>query len=832
MTNRVLSIAVAVAAIGALSSPLRAACTTVLYDNTTSTGWSSTPGTGIEWLDWGTTTGGTVCGYRIRYTTTAASPGTITVRFYSGTTSSTCPGTLLATHSLSGLNGSGQWEYEIDLTGGNEFILPSGPVGYSYEFDNAATGVSLRSGGTGNEDLFWEDCVLSWFGGSPFAGFYMRLYTSDGTPNIRVDPMSLTLDCVGAQPPPAPGGPLAAVAGTRSPAQKLVDAPAIVRPFEDGNLTTHVIVTLARPFQARAATDWDDADSVRRLRGEVKALQDELLAGLSGSEVEVEYRLDNLAAFSGHVTQAGLDRLLNDPRVESVEPVRIVEAHLNQGIPLMNALTYRATYGGAGLAVAICDTGIDYTHSRLGGGGFPNAKVIGGYDFGSNDADPMPVGNAHGTACAGIAAGNLGTVGDYIGGVAPDAKLYALKITPDNSGSATSSAIAAAWDWCVTHRNDDPSHPIRVISTSFGGGRYYGTCDAAVPTVTSAAANAVAAGITVLASAGNDGFCDSIAWPACIGDVVSVGAVYDGAWGSYSPCVNAGSCVTKYASGGCSTGYYAIDATAPDKVTSYSNSASFLDLLAPSNQAYTTDIAGAGGYASGDFTSSFGGTSAACPYAAGAVASLQTAAKAITGNYLTPAQVRSTLAATGDNITDTKNAITKPRVNLGRAIETVAPCTGATFTIYNDGNQTLNVTSVTRPAWASLSALPPYSIAAGASLTVCVTADCGACAGADLDDVLAVQSNDPDTPTVQVAVHVDCCAWVFFDFDHDCDVDLNDYADFEQCLAGPNGSPPPGCTVNADCDAGGDVDMPDFSRFQQCYNGAGWLPPISCPTCP
>src|SRR5205085_2739559 len=72
-----------------------------------------------------------------------------------------------------------------------------------------------------------------------------------------------------------------------------------------------------------------------------------------------------------------------------------------------------------------------------------------------------------------------------------------------------------------------------------------------------------------------------------------------------------------------------------------------------------------------DYYTDFGGTSAACTYAAGAVACLQSAAKALTGNYLTPAQVRSRLASLGDNVTDTKVAITKPRVNLQRLIESL-----------------------------------------------------------------------------------------------------------------------------------------------------------------
>ena len=100
----------------------------------------------------------------------------------------------------------------------------------------------------------------------------------------------------------------------------------------------------------------------------------------------------------------------------------------------------------------------------------------------------------------------------------------------------------------------------------------------------------------------------------------------------------------------------------------YSNTASFPGYSGASNAAYTTDIVGSGGYSSGDYTSSFGGTSAACPYAAGAVAILQSAAKEIFGTYLSPAQIKDLLISTGNPITDGKVAITKPRVNVGNAI--------------------------------------------------------------------------------------------------------------------------------------------------------------------
>ena len=459
----------------------------------------------------------------------------------------------------------------------------------------------------------------------------------------------------------------AAAAGIAS--DKLTDALLIKQSFT--NPTVQVIVCLAPPTALKPAS-FASSDSLAAARPAIKQRQQDVLDAMPSGDVKARHRFDNIAGFVADVTPAGLKALQAHAQVVSIEPVILLQAHLAQGIPLIGGMTYRSTYNGAGLAIAICDTGVDYTHARLGGGGFPNSKIIGGYDYGDSDADPMPDSTqAHGTCCAGIAAGDLGTVGDYIGGVAYNAKIYALKITAGTSGSASSAAMASAWDWCVTHKNDNPASPIMVISTSFGGGQYFSTCDSTTPSMTTAANNAVAAGITIFASSGNDGYCDSISWPSCISSVISVGAVYDANFGAYSPCVSSGSCANKIATTGCTSGYYVNDATAADKVTAYANVASFLTVFAPGNDCYTTDIVGAGGYSTGDYDPNFGGTSAACPYAAGAAACLQSAAKALTGSYLSPAEVKIRLLNTGNNITDTKVAITKPRINLAAAIQTI-----------------------------------------------------------------------------------------------------------------------------------------------------------------
>jgi subtilisin family serine protease len=506
---------------------------------------------------------------------------------------------------------------------------------------------------------------------------------------------------------------------------KIVRPEMVLKDFMNGKTITRVIVNLSKPANFQQITNLNDMELRKELQGSVKKAQDRVINIVDSREFRITNRFTYIFGFSAEVTLDGLWELTQVEEVVSINKDRILEPHLAQGIPLMNASTVRNTYNGSGISIAICDTGIDYNHPMLGDASFPNTKVIGGHDCGDNDADPMDD-QGHGTCCAGIAAGDLGYIGDYIGGVAYNARLYALKISYGINGSAYGSDMIEAWEWCITHQNDDPDNPIMVISTSFGGGYYTSSCDSESTAMTQAAANCVAAGMTLFISSGNDGYCDGMGWPACITHVNAVGAVYDDGFGTCYPCVSAESCATKYyTSTGCSpySNYYAIDLTAADMVTSYSNTASFLDLLAPSNQSYTADISGSGGYSTGDYDDSFGGTSAACPYAAGSAACLQNAAKSIQGSFLTPAEVKSKLSGTGDLVTDGKIIIAKPRVNLGAAIETLnGTCTyaidpaSANVGLYG-GSGSVDVTADPGCSWEASSNVYWISITSGSSGT-------------------------------------------------------------------------------------------------------------------
>jgi len=456
---------------------------------------------------------------------------------------------------------------------------------------------------------------------------------------------------------------------------KLLSPQEALEQFASGRETGRFIVMLAEDATRRQSAGLGSEAGKAARRSETAAALDAFLnRKRAGGALGVTRRFSYMPAFAATLTAEQLEALAADDQVAFIRQDQINKPHLRQGIPLMNASATRSTYTGKGVAVAVCDTGVDYKNAYLGGAALSkNTKVIGGYDTGEDDDDPMDA-DGHGTACAGIVAGTSGNTGDYIGGVAPDAKIYALKIT-DSSGGAEDSAIIAAWEWSITHQNDDPKNPILIVNTSFGGGRYTAACDSKLPDYVAAVQNAHAAGITVFASAGNEGYCNALGSPGCLSGVISVGAVYDANVGVETPCVEPQSCAAKiYDPDDPDCPYSLRETSAADKVAGYSNSASFLTLLAPSTKCYTLQCSAKGA----TFNTGFGGTSAASPYAAGAAAALQQAAKAVTGKYLTPAEVKTYLTSSGKDVTDTKVAVTKPRVNLKAAIAALAGSGGMT----------------------------------------------------------------------------------------------------------------------------------------------------------
>jgi serine protease AprX len=161
-----------------------------------------------------------------------------------------------------------------------------------------------------------------------------------------------------------------------------------------------------------------------------------------------------------------------------------------------SAARSRTGYSGAGVGVAIIDSGVTSWHDDLGDG-YSDERVDRFVDF--VNGQPWPYDDyGHGTHVAGIIAGNGFDSNGARSGIAPEARLIALK-TLDGSGAGRISDVIAALDYVVSHKGE---LNIRVVNVSVAAGVYESFNS---DPLTLAAKQAVAAGIVVVAAAGNNG---------------------------------------------------------------------------------------------------------------------------------------------------------------------------------------------------------------------------------------------------------------------------------------------------------------------------------------
>jgi len=80
-----------------------------------------------------------------------------------------------------------------------------------------------------------------------------------------------------------------------------------------------------------------------------------------------------------------------------------------------------------------------------------------------------------------------------------------------------------------------------------------------------------------------------------------------------------------------------------------------------------------------------------------------------------------------------------------------------------------------------------------------------------------------------VPVGIDGCPLpVTGDFDHDGDVDMEDFAHFQACLSGVAVAQEDPACQDAKLDSDADVDKADFTIFQSCVSGSEAPPPVAC----
>jgi subtilisin family serine protease len=265
--------------------------------------------------------------------------------------------------------------------------------------------------------------------------------------------------------------------------------------------------------------------SVGQIGAEQQAFIARVLAASPASHVVATVRVVANAVFI-ETDRPGLTAIGRDVSVTRVAPVGDYQISLTDTVPYIGAETVHGLgIRGAGVRVAVLDSGIDYLHGDLGGagnpadfaandpstladGGFPNSKVIGGIDFVGGtwpntglipDADPLdkaPAGQVdgagHGTHVASIIAG--------VQGVAPDAKLYAVKVCSSVSTSCSGIALIEGMEFAADPNGDgDPADHVDIVNMSLGS-NYGQPFD---DDLSFAVDNATQLGVLTVAAAGN-----------------------------------------------------------------------------------------------------------------------------------------------------------------------------------------------------------------------------------------------------------------------------------------------------------------------------------------
>ena len=361
-------------------------------------------------------------------------------------------------------------------------------------------------------------------------------------------------------------------------------------------------------------------------------------------ELEIIHNFEYSPYILMELDSQGLENISGSPLIEAVmqdvpEPALLTNSNPVIGSPS----SWLNGFSGKGQTVAILDTGIDASHRMLEGkivseacysssnpASTAKSACPGGttQELGPGAAEPCDVlGCSHGTHVAGIVAGKTVFSGPQksYSGVAKDANIIAIQVFTEYTNHPFCSGACP-----LTHPSDQIKGLERVlnlrndfdissVNLSLGAGRHISSCDS-TDLRKEIVEDLKNVGIAVIAASGNDRFSDGIAAPACLQNVVSVGST-----------------------------------NTSDIVSTFSNSAPILDLLAPGDSIRSA--------VPGNSLSFKGGTSMASPHVAGAWAVLKEKIPSASNS-----EILSSLKDTGVMVTDPRNNVVVPRIQIDEAV--------------------------------------------------------------------------------------------------------------------------------------------------------------------
>jgi uncharacterized repeat protein (TIGR01451 family) len=410
---------------------------------------------------------------------------------------------------------------------------------------------------------------------------------------------------------------------------------------------------------------------------------------------------------------AALSRLESNPAVRVVHENILLHPVSVSDLGFINqpqAAAQGAT--GAGTTIAVIDGGLGNNYTT-----YSDFGTCTGIDTPAStcrvvfNQDVYPGASSetvHGTNVSAIALG-----------VAPGAKLAMFDIF--NGASASSVDVLNAMNTAIS---DQAAYNIVAINLSLGDGTSNSSsCTNSI--FSSAVSSASNAGITTVAAAGNSGSKSGLGNPACTPGVVSVGAVYDAAYGTVgwvAPADTNGQCT---------------DSTAADHVTCFSQSAGYLSMLAPGTfvNAPNSSIQQSG-------------TSQAAPHISGAVAVLRASYPA---EALSQTLQRLQLSDIKD--TDPANGLTTPRLDLLAAVKQGTALalsgTGPTQAV-SGGSGTYTITVTNNGPLSATNVVVTDTLPAGATF-VSATSGCTLASSSTVRCVLGTLANGAH-PTITINV--------------------------------------------------------------------------------
>lgn len=382
----------------------------------------------------------------------------------------------------------------------------------------------------------------------------------------------------------------------------------------------------------------------------------------SGGSVLRSLRYEVFPYMALTVDAAGLEALQNDPNVlyiqpDAVESIMATPADATYDV-INSPDAVSVGYDGRDQVVAVLDTGLRLPHV-----GFTDANIVEEACFSTPEASfnlastclngvseligpgasnpqvtTVRLETQHGQHVAGTIGGNDGQTGGFRG-VAPAVGLIPVNVfgvdTTNDLPQALVSDQIRALEWLYQSRD---LYNIVAVNMSLGSNTTYSTLSSCVEgdqirgeLITTLKD----AGIQVIAAAGNASISNGIGRPACHQDSVSIGSTTVGGTGQGAAYCN--------------------PPADTDLVSSFSNSASFLDLLAPGQCVYSSIY--------GDQYTYFQGTSMAAPHASGSWAILRQAYPHATGD-----DILAAFKDSGQSVTDTRNQLTFPRIDVWAAL--------------------------------------------------------------------------------------------------------------------------------------------------------------------